>query len=351
MTVVLLTAAGLFVFGVYMSAQFSGAETAFYRISTLRLSFHAAAGKRRAARMLRFAEDPARFVATLLIGNNVANYLTTAAVGVAVAAVTTPGGGGATEVVATWLISPVVFVCGELLPKRLCYLAPSHFLGRQSSFLLAIFWVAAPVAIPLAGLARLLERDGASNSRRVGGVLGRGRLIEVLDEGHRAGLLTDVQDRLTENVLHAAPGPARDRAAPPERAVSLPLDCTRAELLAKAAALGVREILLTAVDLGAVGHGTNGSAAHRHEANRDSVRFVGYVRAVDVAVGDGPPRDWLRTLPRISEGATRLEALAELRREGDAVGLLVSRPETGENAPVIGVLHERGLLRELFGRV
>ncbi|MFH5804182.1 CNNM domain-containing protein [Alienimonas sp. DA493] len=340
MTVALLTAAGLFGLGVYLSAQFSGAETAFYRVSTLRLSFHAAAGKRRAARMLRFAEDPARFVATLLVGNNVANYLTTAAVGVAVAAVTTPGGGGAPEVIATWLISPVVFVCGELLPKRLCYLAPSHFLGRQSSFLLAIYVLAAPVAIPLAGLARLLERDGESGSRRVGGVLGRGRLIEVLDEGHRAGLLTDVQDRLTENVLHAAPGRARDRAAPPERAVSLPLDCTREELLTKAAALGVREVLLTAVDLG---DGDDGGD--------EAAPFVGYVRAVDVAAGDGPPREWLRSLPRIPEGATRLEALAELRREGDAVGLLVSRPDAGGRARVVGILHERGLLRELFGRV
>ena len=151
MTTSLLTAAALFVAGIYLSSLFSGAETAFYRISTLRLGFHAAAGRRRSARLLTFAQRPARFVATLLVGNNVANYLTTAAVGVAVGAVAGKGGGGAAEVVATWLISPVVFVCGELLPKRLCYLAPSHFLGRQSSFLLAIFRLAAPVAVPLAG--------------------------------------------------------------------------------------------------------------------------------------------------------------------------------------------------------
>ncbi len=339
----LLTAAGLFAAGVYLSALFSGAETAFYRISTLRLGFHAAAGKRRSTRLLQFAQDPARFVATLLVGNNVANYVTTAAIGVAVGAVIAHGGGGAPEVIATWLISPVVFVCGELLPKRLCYLAPSHFLGRQSSFLLAIFVLAAPVAIPLAWLARLLEQGGESEARRVGGVLGRGRLIEVLDEGHRAGLLTDVQDRLTENVLHAAPGRARDRAVPLERAVTLPLHCSRTTLLAKVASLGVREVLLTA--------GADGAEASR---------IAGYVKAADVAAGDRPPRVWLRPLPRVPEGATRLEALAELRREGDAVGLLVARsPRQGADGPegsdggarVLGVLHERGLLRELFGRV
>lgn len=334
MSLALLTAAGLFALGIYLSALFSGAETAFYRISTLRLSFHAAAGKRRASRLLTFAEDPARFVATLLVGNNVANYLTTAAIGVAVGALVSSGGGGAAEVVATWLISPVVFVCGELLPKRLCYLAPSYFLGRNSSFLLAIFRLAAPVAVPLAGLAKLLERGGESGNRRVGGVLGRGRLIEVLDEGHRAGLLTDVQDRLTESVLHAAPGHARDRATPPERAVALPIDCTRIELLTKAASLGVRDVLLTA-----------------GLPSDDPQHFVGYVGAAAVAASDGPPRDLLRSLPRISEGATRLEALTELRNHGEAVGLLLSRPDATGGARVVGVLHERGLLRELFGRV
>ena len=165
-------------------------------------------------------------------------------------------------------------------------------------------------------------------------MLGRGRLIEVLDEGHRAGLLTDVQDRLTENVLHAAPGRARDRAAAPERAVSLPRDCTRSALLAKAVSLGVREVLLT--------DGRPGPAG---------VRFVGYVKAADVAAGDRPPRHWLRPLPRIPEGATRLEALAELRRDGDAVGLMVARPAGSGEGRVVGVLYERGLLRELFGRV
>lgn len=337
MTLALLSAAALFALGVYLSALFSGAETAFYRLSTLRLSFHAAAGKRRAGRVLRFAEDPARFVATLLIGNNVANYLTTAAIGVAVAAAVPDGGGGTTEVVATWVISPVIFVFGELLPKRLCYLAPSHFLGRSSSFLLGLFRIAAPVAIPLAALARLLERDDTGDGRRVGGVLGRGRLIEVLDEGHRAGLLTDPQDRLTENVLHAAPGRARDRSAPPERAVTLPLGCSRRELLAKAASLGVREVLLT----------RDGEPA---PAELTPAAYAGYVKVVDVAAADRPPRAWLRPLPVIAESATRLEALGELRREGDAVGLLVAGTKQ-DPGRVTGVLHERGLLRELFGRI
>ena len=338
----LATAAGLFLAGVYLSALFSGAETAFYRVSTLRLSFHAAAGKRRAARVLTFAGDPARFVATLLVGNNVANYLTTAAVGIAVGAVTGRGGGAA-EVVATWLISPVVFVCGELTPKRLCYLAPSHFLGKSSSFLRAVFLVAAPVAVPLAGLAKLLERDGESGARRVGGVLGRGRLIEVLDEGHRAGLLIDVQDRLTEHVLHSAPGRARDRATPagagrhaprrvsPGRSAEEGDRPGRAGGPADAGRPAVRRRFAPPHDPRGVRRGTCGSRTSPRASGR---RRLGSAPSRRCRPG---PRGW-KPSPDCGTGANRSACWSPA-------------PTTPAGGRVVGVLYERGLLRELFGRV
>ena len=345
MILALLSAAGLFGLGLYLSAVFSGSETAFYRVSTLRLTFDAAAGDRRARRLLSFARRPARFVATTLVGNNVANYLTTAAVGVAVGAVA-GGGGGIAEVLATWAIAPVVFVCGELLPKQLCYLAPSHFLTKAATFLRVSAVLSAPVAVPLAALARLLEREGGG--RAVGGVLGRGQLTEVLGQGKEAGLLTDAQDRLVETVLRVAPGAAADRADPPERCFTLPVGCTREDVLREAGRLGVREVLLVNGDPAAFGG--DGPAAS------DPRWFAGYVRVAEVAADDRPPRLLVRPLPLLPATATKLEALVELRRCGEAVCLLVVAADTlAGPAPglpagrVLGVLRDRALVRELFG--
>ena len=341
----LLLAAGLFALGLWLSAVYSGSETAFYRASTLRLTFDAAAGSRPARRILSFAKRPARFVATILVGNNVANYLTTAAVGVGVGAVVS-GGGGLAEVLATWAVAPVVFVCGELLPKQLCYRAPSHFLTKAAAFLRASVVLTAPLTVPLAALAKLLEGAGGTG-RSVGGAFGRTRLTELLKGGAEAGLLTEAQDRLVEGVLSIAPGAAGDHATPPERAVCLPVGCGREAVLHEAARLGVREVLLVN------GEGPGGLDP------TDPRRFAGYVRAAEVAADpDRPPRLLVRPLPLLPATATKLEALVELRRCGEAVGLLVDAPPAGgplaANLPagrVTGVLRERPLVRELFGRL
>src|SRR6056300_1297885 len=71
----------LFLVGLRLSAFFSGVETGFYRISVLRLNIDSQAGDKVASRLLWFIQNPSRFVATCLVGNNVANYVTTLAVG------------------------------------------------------------------------------------------------------------------------------------------------------------------------------------------------------------------------------------------------------------------------------
>ena len=62
--------------GVFLSAFFSGSETGFYRASRFRVVLSALDGDRIAKRLLWLVNNPSLFVATTLIGNNVANYLT-----------------------------------------------------------------------------------------------------------------------------------------------------------------------------------------------------------------------------------------------------------------------------------
>ncbi len=79
----LLAAFAIFLIGLGMSFFFSGTETAFYRVSTVRLMIAANAGDKIARRLLDFAHRPGRFVATTLVGNNVANYLVSIGTGLA----------------------------------------------------------------------------------------------------------------------------------------------------------------------------------------------------------------------------------------------------------------------------
>ena len=87
LTLQFLAALLLFLLGLRLSAFYSGTETGFYRVSYLRLTIDAHAGDRVARRLMWFAHHPSYFVATTLVGNNIANYMTTLAIGLAVVSI------------------------------------------------------------------------------------------------------------------------------------------------------------------------------------------------------------------------------------------------------------------------
>ena len=73
--------------------------------------------------LIWLANNPAAFVATTLIGNDLANYLASLAIVLATARLL-PSQEGWAAVIVPMAFSPVVFVYGELLPKNLFFYAP-----------------------------------------------------------------------------------------------------------------------------------------------------------------------------------------------------------------------------------
>ncbi len=71
---------GLLLIGVFLSAFFSGSETGFYRASRVRIVIAGLDGDRVSQYLIKLINNPTLFVATSLIGNNVANYLTSLAI-------------------------------------------------------------------------------------------------------------------------------------------------------------------------------------------------------------------------------------------------------------------------------
>jgi Mg2+/Co2+ transporter CorB len=70
----------MLILGVLLSAFFSGSETGFYRVARVRLVLDGMGGDTLSRFLLFLTNHPALFVATTLIGNNIANYLVSLAV-------------------------------------------------------------------------------------------------------------------------------------------------------------------------------------------------------------------------------------------------------------------------------
>lgn len=312
----------LFLIGLRFSAFFSGSETGFYRISTLRLTIDAQQQDPVAQGLLWFARHPSYFVATTLVGGNVANYLCTFAISMAAARLAA-GAGDWPEILLTILSTPVVFVWGGMIPKNLFYRAPMTLLRQSYGFFKFCYWCFLPATYPLVLITRLLERLTDSPDRQIDLVLGRGRLVQIVTEGHREGILHDVQSKLVHGTLQIAEQSVHRSMIPSSRVLGLSTAATREEILKFAASYGVATVALHLPD--------------------QPERWSLYVRVSELALEQSSLPELQRPMPVITPTTSKLEALLRLRRENSEFGVVRS-PEDKS----LGVITQQGLLEQLF---
>lgn len=205
----------LFVVGLMLSAFFSGSETGLYRVSRTRLILDGLSGSLAGRGLVYLLNHPSIFVATTLVGNNLANYLTSSAT-VLFVMVTFAGGPGV-ELGFTILITPVVFVFGELLPKYLFFQAPYRLLQSTRWLLLSASVLFAPISALLALLGNALHALTGETPFRIQLSMARGDLDQVIREGHEAGILSTIQRSLAKNIFEVGNQSAVSFGVRPER--------------------------------------------------------------------------------------------------------------------------------------
>ena len=224
----MIVAGLLFLLGLSLSAFFSGSETGFYRVSRTRLVLDGLSGSKMARWMIWLLNHPAIFVATTLVGNNLANYVTSLAIVMGVAVWF--GGGSSAELLGPIFLTPIVFVLGELLPKYLFYHAPYRLLTAARPPLLLATLLLSPVSLILGLLGRALQRITGQTPFRLRLAMARGELEQVLKHGYEAGILVAGQRSLAQRLFEVGGEPAISFGVPADRLaiVSAPVDVTNA---------------------------------------------------------------------------------------------------------------------------
>ena len=184
-----------------LSAAYSGTETAYYQVSRLRLKLDALGGDAAAKRFLWFANNPGFFITTLLVGNNTANYVAAVAMVLFVGCVWPHTAGIYAELAATFILTPLLFVWGEMFPKSLGLTIPNRVLRFFSPIILLSCWLFLPLTILFWGfnkiIAALLRKPDVAISLS----LSRSELSGILTEGKDTGILSDTQRRLAEGIF------------------------------------------------------------------------------------------------------------------------------------------------------
>jgi CBS domain containing-hemolysin-like protein len=151
------------VLSLLLSAFFSGAETGLYCINRLRLHLGVQSADPMSLRLASIIDDESGALSVMLIGTNVSNYILTTA---AVYGLAEMGGLNDTraELYVVLLLTPIVFVFGEVVPKNLFRLHADTMMARGSR-LLGLF----NDVFRMTGMVWCLARMAALANRLAGG--------------------------------------------------------------------------------------------------------------------------------------------------------------------------------------
>lgn len=312
----------LFAAGLALSGLFSGSETGFYRVTRLRLLLDALAGDRRAWWLLWSANRPLVFISTTLVGNNLANYMLSLSI---VLGVQTLYGQEAVagELAATFLLTPLIFVYGELLPKNISYHAPYRLLRLATPALMVCAVLLAPLTLVVFAVSKLLERVVGQRGSPVQLRLAQTELTQILEEGQAAGILHPAQRALAQGLFAVANLPVRDFVLPVSRVARGLVEMSRDELLRIAARAQSPWVVLEE------------AFPRRHP--------VGYVRVDELRLQPPPHTPPIRPLIEIPDSETHLGALVRLRAADEPVARVVD-----EGGRILGLVTLEQLAAPLF---
>jgi len=325
----------LMLIGFLGSAMYSGIETGAYSINRVRL--HLLAGSNKTGKTLEnLLSKPTSLLGTLLIGNNVSNYLGTYSLSIIL------GASGLSDlqviVLNTLLVTPILFVFGETLPKDLFsaqadrllpkftpVISTSRFLAKYSGLLPLIGWFTEAVM-------RSLGQGGKVNPFHPR------RQVEVLvKEGVGYGLLSEEQSAIVGRVLTLTHTTVADVMSPWQ-------EVQRVDLHAEPT------ILRTLAER---------SGGHRIFPVIDNYnQVVGIVDVIDALVHEEDQIPAIKTLMKpvvfISKSTPVREALQQFQQENIGLAIVSAKPQTDEDAQQptpVGVVSIKDLIEPYTGEL
>lgn len=305
--------------GIFCSGLFGGLETAFYRATRVRLVLDALGGDLLARALVWLVNRPTLFVATALVGNKVADDLTSLAIVLGTQRVFGAGSHGA-ELVVTVVLAPALFVLGDLLPKNLCLAAPNRLLRLGSPLFLAFLAPLLPATLLLWGLNRLLGRFVAEPPEEVQLTLARRELQRLLVEGREAGILHPAQQVLARSIFALSGRTVGQLATPLRDVPRARADMSKEDVLRLAERYRLADVPVETTE-----------------------GLTGYVRIVEMALSRATEIGPLRPLVAIAETTKHLDAIVQMENAGEDLARVVDA-----EGRTVGVLTARSLRAPLF---
>ena len=219
-----LAAAAVF---LLLSAFFSSSEAAFLSLQKARITHLVATNVPGAARVADMVRQPERLLSTILLGNNLVNVAFTAVVTVFIVDRLGERSG---VLVATAVVTVLVLILGETIPKSLAVRHAERVAFLYSRPLRWIDTLLLPLVVVLHWISRRVTSLFGGN-RPIAGSITEGELRTLIDVGEAEGAFEPTEAEMLENVFRFGDRQVREVMTPRTEIVSIERGATLREFL------------------------------------------------------------------------------------------------------------------------
>lgn len=313
-------------FFVLVTGFFSGSETAFMSLNRMKLRHLAESGDRNAKIIHSLLDDPDHLFITILIGTNLAIVLAASSF----SAYLIQQGNPFVEELATLIVTPLLLIFGEIIPKSLFRQNAFFLVTALTPFLNFCCRVLFPIATVLRFLNdRLLWLLGQKGVQKQPLFVTKAELKYLIQETEQKGMLKPHERSIIYRIFDLSEKNVKKIMTPLSQIVSLSSSGTVGEMMSE-----LRQSRFSWVPL--------------YEENPKA--FTGFVTLFDVAFEenvDKPLSHFSRPLVFVPEEMAIDEVLVVLQKKKSTMALVEN---VGEKA-IVGLVTIDDLLNELLGGV
>ena len=310
---------------IALSGFFSSSETALISVNQIRLRQRAADGDNKSLTVLKLLEKPQDVLSSILIGNNVVNIASSAVATVFF----TQLFGASGPVVATVVMTILVLIFGEVLPKTAAQQQPemiSRKVAKPISLLTTLF---TPLVFLLSAFTNLITKLLFSNVDD-SPTITEEEFKTLVEVGEEEGVLQREERAYIDNVLDFSSATASDMMKPRTSVVALDVEATEEEIF---------ELLKD----------NRYSRIPVYEDSIDHIIGILYMKDVVRLLAQGEAihlREILRDAYFIGESAVADRIFREMKARNLSIAVVVD-----EYAGTSGIITMEDILEELVGNI
>lgn len=210
---------------IALSGFFSSSETALTSVNQIRLRQQATEGDKKSMTVLKLLEKPQDVISSILIGNNIVNIASSAVATVFF----TQLFGASGPVVATVVMTVLVLIFGEVLPKTAAQQQPEMISRKVAKPISKVTTLFKPAVVLLTALSGLVTKWLFSHVDDAPTITEE-EFKALVEVGEEEGVLQREERAYIDNVLDFSSATASDMMKPRTSVVALDVEATEEEI-------------------------------------------------------------------------------------------------------------------------